>query len=146
MLVKQVPIDIPILHPCSEEDTLYVDCGDGYCAVKRPYQKWVMETVPTQDQQFRKFFKSTNKTEELKDIMKKWQVEYAECVKDGAVLVESSNLYYISYPDLFEGDIKWVMQFDGELPLTDQAWIKNTRELIEKYHTLFEEEIERLYR
>jgi hypothetical protein len=145
MLTKEVPSAIK-MYPCTEEDTVFVDCGDGYCAVKRPYQAWAMGKSPDHNRQFNQFFNSTNKTEQLKDVIQKWQAEYAKFVQDGTLLAGPGyEPYYISNPNFFEEDISWAMQFDGELSPADRAWIKNTRELIEKYHAVFKEALKRIY-
>jgi hypothetical protein len=145
MLTREVPPDI-LMYPYGEDDTVVVDCGGGYCAVKRPHEAWAMEKNPDHDWQFKQFLNGSNKTEQLKDVMRSWEAEYKTFVKDGSVLAGPGYYpYYISTPDFFEKDISWVMQFKGELSAADQAWIKNSKDLIEKYHALYEEKIQKIY-
>jgi hypothetical protein len=122
---------------------MIVNCGGGYQAVKRPHEDWRMEKA---DSGWDAFYNSTAKTDQLKSIMRDWQAEYAKFVKEGAVVFEPGDSpCYIQYPDIFDNDLEYVMQFSGELSPADEAWIRNTRELIEKYHRLYEKGRENYY-
>ena len=56
------------------------------------------------------------------------------------------SLYYIEFPELFEKDIEGLGNYQGDdLSSADQAWIKNTSKLIEKYHEVVKTHMEELY-
>jgi hypothetical protein len=140
MLTMEVPLDV-LMYPCGEEDNVIIDCGNGYCAVKRPHEAWRMETKPNQDRQLEQMLASSTKTKQLENVKRLWEAEYTKFVKDGSVLTGPGYYpHYIEDPEFFEEDIFWVMLYKGELSAADEAWIKNSRELIEKYHVLYEEE------
>lgn len=50
------------------------------------------------------------------------------------------KLFYIESPEFFEDEVKDITTHYGDdISFADYAWIKNTRELIAKYHGIFTE-------
>jgi hypothetical protein len=136
-----IPVDALL---CPYPGNVIIDCEDG-CAVKRDGD-WRMEPKYTHAELEAEFYRSTTKAEMLETLQNEWRREYAENVRDGEIRKDRKEHYlvgYIASPEYFDERIAGLEKFRGELTPADKAWIKNTRELIAKYHELYEKDIKR---
>lgn len=125
------------------QDDVIIDCGDGYSAVRRDGE-WETERNRSHAELEANFYRLTGKAEILDMTRREWEREYRENVSDGKIREDRKEIYlvgYISNPAFFDERIAYLDRFGGELTAADLAWIKNTRELVEKYHALYEEAI-----
>jgi hypothetical protein len=142
MLAKPIPPKVGIY---SHLENVIVDCG-GYCAVKREGQDWQMEWKRSHAELEEEFYRTTKKAEMLDTFRRRWNEEYRNNVRDEKIREDRREYYitgYIDAPFLFDRDMAYLEKFTGELSPEDEAWIKNTREVIQKYHALYEAELQR---
>jgi hypothetical protein len=140
MLTRTVPPEA--LMYAGQGDAI-VDCADGYSAVRRDGE-WGIERNRSHVELEADFYRLTPKAEILDMIRREWEAEYRENVRDGNIRKDRKEVYitgFIGWPPFFEEEIAWLEKFNGELSPADGAWIKNTRELITKYHVLYEESL-----
>jgi hypothetical protein len=120
-----------------------VDCGD-FSAVKRDGGEWQMERNRSHAELENDFYRTTSKSEMLDSFRGQWEKEYSGNTRDGKLREDRKEFYiagYIGFPALFEKDMAWLEKFSGKLSPADEAWVKNTRETIAKYHALYQKEI-----
>jgi hypothetical protein len=147
MLTKPVPLEVR-QYPYPSDENVIIDTGDGYYAVKRPGFDWEMERKRSHAEIEEEFYRLTSKSEILDMTQREWRKEYQNNVREGKIREDRREQYitgYIASPFLFDERIAWLEKFSGELDPAGEAWIKNTRELIEKYHVLYERELEKDY-
>jgi hypothetical protein len=137
MLTQTVPPEA-FLYARPERENVIVDCGE-YSAVRRDGE-WTTERNRNHAALEAEFYRTTTKAEILEMTQREWEREYQENVKDGEIRKEDVHyiIGYIHNPSLFDERTAWLDKFQGELTPADEAWIKNTRELIGKYHDLYE--------
>jgi hypothetical protein len=141
MLTNPVP---PEVSRYSHLKNVIVDCGD-YCAVKREGQDWQMERKRSHGELEADFYRTTQKAEMLDTFRREWNEEYRNNIRDEKIREDRREKYitgYIGSPFLFDRDMAYLGKFAGELSPEDEAWIKNTREVIQKYHALYEAELQ----
>jgi hypothetical protein len=141
MLSQAIAYDV---FQYSSPGDLVVNCGK-YSAVQRD-GRWTMERNRTLAELESEFYRTTSKADILKTTRSDWQRECEKNVKDGKIREDRKEYYitgFIDAPFLFDEKIARLECFSGELTPADEAWIKNTRELIEKYHVLYEEALAR---
>jgi hypothetical protein len=130
---------------CREGGNAVVDCGK-YSLVKHGDEEWTESANLTMAQHEYLFYESTDKTDMFKLVQKDWNKEYAQHVIDGKLTPGPNHgVFYIYNPVFFDRDIDNLAKFKGDLSPADQAWVKNTRELINKYHVEYETELDRIY-
>jgi hypothetical protein len=124
---------------CREGENAVINCGK-YSMVKHGDGDWIESANLTMAQHEYLFYESTNKNEMLELTKQSWDREYRTCINNGKI-VSLHEAFYIGNPAFFDRDIDMLKKFKGNLSLADQAWIKNTKELIKRYYALYEKEI-----
>ena len=110
----------------SEESEWHTDHSDTTAARMKPFKAEMLSIIKTRvNREFnalQDYLSGKIKKPEIVTVIN--EIEYPE------------SLLFFENPEIFEEEVSALDDDLGELSETDLAWIKNTRELIRKYHVL----------